>query len=105
MRAPRIADFDPSPQVARAGYKRERRQLQLELLRMQIALRDDRSCGVAVVFEGVDAAGKGGAIARLTGRLDPRGFVVHPTDRRPSASGTSTSCSASTSRCPRAASS
>ena len=79
MRAPRIADFDPSPQVARAGYKRERRRLQLELPRMQIALRDARSCGVAVVFEGVDAAGKGGAIARLTGRLDPRGFVVHPT--------------------------
>jgi polyphosphate kinase 2 (PPK2 family) len=77
MTAPRMADFDPSPQVARAGYKRERRRLQLELLRMQIVLRDERECGVAIVFEGVDAAGKGGAISRLTGRLDPRGFIVH----------------------------
>ncbi len=31
-----------------------------------------------IVFEGWDAAGKGGAINRLTERLDPREFVVHP---------------------------
>ena len=31
-----------------------------------------------IVFEGWDAAGKGGAINRLTERLDPRAFVVHP---------------------------
>jgi polyphosphate kinase 2 (PPK2 family) len=33
---------------------------------------------VVMVFEGWDAAGKGGAIKRLTERLDPRGYVVHP---------------------------
>jgi len=33
---------------------------------------------VALVFEGWDAAGKGGAIKRLTERLDPRGYVVYP---------------------------
>jgi polyphosphate kinase 2 (PPK2 family) len=33
---------------------------------------------VAVVFEGWDAGGKGGAIKRLTERLDPRGYVVYP---------------------------
>jgi len=98
MRAPRIADFDPSAQVARAGYKRARRQL-------QIGLRDAPACGVAVVFEGVDAAGKGGAIARLTGRLIHAGSSCTPPDQRLSASGASTSCSASTRRCPRAASS
>ncbi|WP_040482164.1 polyphosphate kinase 2 family protein [Luminiphilus syltensis] len=32
---------------------------------------------VVLVFEGVDAAGKGGAIRRLTALLDPRGFTVH----------------------------
>jgi polyphosphate kinase 2 (PPK2 family) len=32
---------------------------------------------VVVVFEGWDAAGKGGAIRRLTEKLDPRGFVVY----------------------------
>lgn len=33
---------------------------------------------VVMVFEGWDAAGKGGAIKRLTERMDPRGYVVHP---------------------------
>ncbi len=33
---------------------------------------------VVVVFEGWDAAGKGGAIKRLTERLDPRGYAVYP---------------------------
>jgi polyphosphate kinase 2 (PPK2 family) len=32
-----------------------------------------------VIFEGWDAAGKGGAISTLTQRLDPRGFRVHAT--------------------------
>ena len=61
-----------------ASYKTRRRALQLELLRLQTRLRDyDTPCRLAVVFEGVDAAGKGGAIRRLTGRLDPRGFRVY----------------------------
>ena len=30
-------------------------------------------------FEGWDAGGKGGAIKRLTEKMDPRGFVVNPT--------------------------
>ncbi|HEX3054486.1 MAG TPA: hypothetical protein VHP83_27775 [Aggregatilineaceae bacterium] len=33
---------------------------------------------VMIAFEGWDAAGKGGAIRRLTERLDPRGYVVYP---------------------------
>jgi polyphosphate kinase 2 (PPK2 family) len=33
---------------------------------------------VVIVFEGWDAAGKGGAIKRLTARMDPRGYVVWP---------------------------
>jgi polyphosphate kinase 2 (PPK2 family) len=33
---------------------------------------------VIVVFEGWDAAGKGGCIKRLTEGLDPRGYVVYP---------------------------
>lgn len=32
---------------------------------------------VIIVFEGWDAAGKGGAIRRITEKLDPRGFVVY----------------------------
>lgn len=33
---------------------------------------------VMMVFEGWDAAGKGGAIRRITEKIDPRGFVVYP---------------------------
>ncbi len=33
---------------------------------------------VAILFEGWDAAGKGGAIKRVTEKLDPRGYVVYP---------------------------
>jgi polyphosphate kinase 2 (PPK2 family) len=33
---------------------------------------------VVMVFEGWDAAGKGGAIRRVTEKLDPRGYVVYP---------------------------
>nr|WP_307999625.1 polyphosphate:AMP phosphotransferase [uncultured Merdimonas sp.] len=34
---------------------------------------------VVLGFEGWDAGGKGGAIKRLTQKMDPRGYVVHPT--------------------------
>lgn len=34
---------------------------------------------VVIGFEGWDAGGKGGAIKRLTGNLDPRGYQVNPT--------------------------
>ena len=33
---------------------------------------------VMIVFEGWDAAGKGGAIRRITEKIDPRGYVVYP---------------------------
>jgi len=37
---------------------------------------------VVLVFEGWDAAGKGGVIKRFTEKLDPRGFVVFQLARR-----------------------
>jgi polyphosphate kinase 2 (PPK2 family) len=37
-----------------------------------------RRLGVVVAYEGWDAAGKGGNIRRLVGRLDPRGYEVVP---------------------------
>jgi polyphosphate kinase 2 (PPK2 family) len=59
-------------------YDEVLKSLQLRLLRHQTRLRDEAPCSVVIVFEGMDAAGKGGAIRRLTGRLDPRGYRVHP---------------------------
>ncbi len=55
-----------------------------QLIRYQVALGQlayqvyVQKRPVAIVFEGWDAAGKGGAIKRLTERLDPRGYVVYP---------------------------
>ena len=58
-------------------YKKELKKLQYHLLSLQQTLLNEK-IGLILVFEGMDAAGKGGAIKRLTQRLDPRGYVVHP---------------------------
>lgn len=50
-------------------------QTRLRELQQEIR-RKDRA--VVIVYEGMDAAGKGGNIKRLTGGLDPRGFTVVP---------------------------
>ena len=52
-------------------------RLQLRMLEIQQACYCARR-RVVLVFEGPDAAGKGGAIRRLTVRLDPRGVHVWP---------------------------
>lgn len=51
--------------------------LQKMLLEKQYDLHR-KGKAVVILFEGWDAAGKGGAIRRLTQGLDPRGYVVHP---------------------------
>ncbi len=52
-------------------------ELQVEMLRIQQAYYHGKLRAV-LAFEGWDAAGKGGAIRRLTQGLDPRGYMVHP---------------------------
>jgi len=59
------------------SYKKELKKLQYEMLNIQQFLFK-HNIGLIIGFEGMDAAGKGGAIKRLTQRLDPRGYVVHP---------------------------
>lgn len=61
----------------RKEYARQlaRRQIQLRELGYQVYLQKRP---VVLVFEGWDAAGKGGAIKRITERLDPRGYIVYP---------------------------
>ncbi len=63
--------------LERQAYVREvtRRQIQLRELGYQVYLQKRP---VIIVFEGWDAAGKGGAIKRITEKLDPRGYVVYP---------------------------
>jgi polyphosphate kinase 2 len=52
-------------------YQKKLKKLQIELIRMQTwAIRNDER--IIVVFQGRDAAGKGGAIRRITERINPR---------------------------------
>ena len=52
-------------------YEAELERLQVELVKMQDWIRTT-GARVAVVFEGRDAAGKGGVISRITQHLNPR---------------------------------
>jgi polyphosphate kinase 2 (PPK2 family) len=69
-------DADDVPaKMKRKHYEKELRTLQTELCRLQewIKLKGLR---VIVVFEGRDAAGKGGTIKAITERVSPRVFRV-----------------------------
>ncbi len=57
-------------------YKPKLKELQLRLLNLTRELAEAHR-SLIVVFEGPDAAGKGGAIKRLAERLDPRLLRVH----------------------------
>ncbi|HSB15321.1 MAG TPA: hypothetical protein VLE22_12750 [Bryobacteraceae bacterium] len=72
-----LETVDLSQSIDRETYDVQltRRQIQLRELGYQV-YRQKRP--VVMVFEGWDAAGKGGAIKRLTERLDPRGYSVFP---------------------------
>lgn len=53
------------------------KKLQLKMLRVQQGTFHKKE-RVIIAIEGVDAAGKGGAIRRVTEKLDPRSFQVFP---------------------------
>jgi polyphosphate kinase 2 (PPK2 family) len=75
---PRLRDLRKHPELEnKDGYEERLKKLQLRLLLLQRRLYQKQRRAV-VVLEGWDAAGKGGAIRRLTERLDPRGFRVWP---------------------------
>jgi polyphosphate kinase len=59
----------------REEYDREKRLLQIELLKLQEWIKDTGE-RLVVVFEGRDAAGKGGTIKRFMEHLNPRGSRV-----------------------------
>ena len=86
------------PKLKRKVYERELARLQEELVRLQRWIKH-RGLKVVVIFEGRDAAGKGGVIKRITERLNPRivrvvALGTPATGRRPSggSSGTWPSC-------------
>jgi polyphosphate kinase 2 len=61
--------------MQRPEYERLKRRLQIELLKLQYWVKDT-GARVAILFEGRDAAGKGGTIRRFTEHLNPRGAHV-----------------------------
>ncbi|MFD1341345.1 polyphosphate kinase 2 [Litorisediminicola beolgyonensis] len=64
-----------SERMARKPYEKELERLQIELVKMQ-AWAKETGARVVVVFEGRDAAGKGGTIKRFRENLNPRGARV-----------------------------
>ncbi len=56
-------------------YHKTMKQLQLELVRLQHGLRSSGK-RLVVIFEGRDAAGKGGVIKRISESLDTRGYSI-----------------------------
>jgi len=59
------------PPVVEYSYDKELRRLQVELVKLQEWIRH-QGLKVIVIFEGRDAAGKGGTIKRITQSLNPR---------------------------------
>ncbi|AJC19702.1 polyphosphate kinase 2 [Pandoraea pulmonicola] len=71
LRLPGLNDLTESARNDRLHYFRELFRLQGELVKLQDWVIRSRH-RIVVIFEGRDAAGKGGAIKRITQRLNPR---------------------------------
>lgn len=69
--------LDMSLRLQRKPYEKKLARLQLRLMQIQQAYLFSHRSAV-LVFEGWDAAGKGGTIRRIASALDPRSFKVWP---------------------------
>jgi len=61
--------------MSRKNYERQKYRLQVELLKLQAWVKETGQ-RVVILFEGRDAAGKGGTIKRFMDHLNPRGARV-----------------------------
>jgi polyphosphate kinase len=66
--------------LTRKSYERQKYLLQVELLKMQAWVKETGQ-RVVILFEGRDAAGKGGTIKRFMEHLNPRGARVVALDK------------------------
>ncbi|MCC8017358.1 MAG: phosphate--AMP phosphotransferase [Lachnospiraceae bacterium] len=78
LRTSSLQKVDLSLSLEREEYKRELKWLQNRIGDLHGEIYK-RRIPVILGFEGWDAGGKGGAIKRLTEKMDPRGYRVHPT--------------------------
>lgn len=80
----KINENKPSSKLDKKVYEKELQKLQVELVKLQEWIKD-RGLKVVIIFEGRDAAGKGGVIKRITESLNPRNVRVvalpAPTER------------------------
>lgn len=70
-----LEKLDMTRKLGKGEYSDRIEKAQSQLRKLQYKMYR-RQVPVLCVFEGWDAAGKGGAIKRLTAMLDPRGFTV-----------------------------
>ena len=73
--APLPDSYPYRTRMRRKEYEAEKKKLQIELLKVQSWVKDTGQ-RIVLLFEGRDAAGKGGAIKRFTEHLNPRGARV-----------------------------
>ena len=78
--APWLEDYPYIHPLSKKVYASTKRSLQIELLKLQRSVKES-GARVLVIFEGRDAAGKGGTIRRLTENLNPRGARVVALER------------------------
>jgi hypothetical protein len=71
----RKGDYPYRNKMSRRNYERQKYRLQVELLKLQAWVRETGQ-RVIILFEGRDAAGKGGTIKRFMEHLNPRGARV-----------------------------
>lgn len=72
-----LDEVDLTQTVDRKTYNKKVKALQIRMRELQFTTLENK-IPVVLAFEGWDAAGKGGAIKRLTELLDPRFFVIVP---------------------------
>ena len=73
--APLPAGYPYRVRLRRREYEAEKKKLQIELLKVQSWVKESGQ-RIVMLFEGRDAAGKGGTIKRFTEHLNPRGARV-----------------------------
>ena len=82
-----MAKDNSDSKMKRKAYEKELRKLQVQLCHLQEWVKE-KKLRVIVIFEGRDAAGKGGTIKALTEKVSPRVFRIcalpAPSDRQKS---------------------
>jgi polyphosphate kinase 2 len=73
-------DYPYTKKLHRGHYEEAKRALQIELLKLQRSVKAMQN-RLVILFEGRDAAGKGGTIKRFTENLNPRGAHVVALDK------------------------